>query len=66
MNRLQATNEIKVIALSKADGETYLFRYTESRKIDLLRQLGRMAANKELSLTWHDVALLAHKVREAT
>jgi len=43
--------------------ERYVFLYTEETRTELLRTLGRFAADKELSFTWYDAAVLSHKIR---
>jgi hypothetical protein len=44
--------------------ETYIFTYREEYKTELLRTLGRYAADPELSFSWYDAAVLSQKVRE--
>lgn len=53
---------LNVIALVK-DSERYVFLYDDESKAKLLQTLGRYAADKTLSFTWFDAALLSHKVR---
>jgi len=50
-----------VLALIKGD-ERYVWLYTDSHRPEVLRRIGRMAANPELSLTWKDAAVLSGKV----
>jgi hypothetical protein len=38
--------------------------YTEEQKTEMLRTLGRYAADPELSFSWYDAAVLSQKVRE--
>lgn len=57
---------MNVVALQKDNGERYVFIYDcepESRN-ELLRALSLQAADKELSLTWGDAALLSQKARQ--
>ncbi len=56
------TPSINVVALVKAS-ERYIFLYDDGSVDVLLQQLGQFAANKELSLTWYDAAVLSQKVR---
>ena len=54
--------ELDVLALVK-DTERYIFLYDEDSSDVLLQQLGQFAADKELSRTWYDAAVLSQKVR---
>lgn len=54
---------IEIMALVKGS-ERYVFLYDDNSRAETLRMLGRYASNPELSFTWHDAALLSHKVRE--
>lgn len=56
------TREFNVLALVK-DAERYIFLYDEESSDTLLQQLGQFAADKDLSFTWYDAALLSQKVR---
>jgi hypothetical protein len=55
--------DIKVIALVKG-GEQYVFLYSEDKRAETLRLLGRYASNPELSFTWYDAAVLSQKIRQ--
>jgi len=44
--------------------ERYILLYEDHRRVDALRQIGRWAANPELSLTWYEAAQLAAKARK--
>ena len=44
--------------------ERYVWMYDDGRERDVVRQLGKAAANPELSLTWKDAAMLSVKLRE--
>ena len=48
------------------DEHAYVFLWDDSpaSTAALLFQLGRMAGDKELNLTWYDAAALGHRVRE--
>ena len=54
---------MNVLALVK-DGERYVFLYDEESPDTLLQTLGRYAADKELSFTWYDAAVLSQRVRK--
>lgn len=56
-------DDINVLALVKGR-ERYIFLYEDSQRAAALRALGRCAANKELSFTWYDAAVLSQKLRE--
>ena len=55
------TSELNVLALVK-DTERYIFLYDEDSSDVLLQQLGQFAADKDLSFTWYDAAVLSQKV----
>jgi hypothetical protein len=52
-----------VIALMKGDGERYIYVFDEATTSQTLRAIAQNAADKELSLTWHDAAVLSNQVR---
>lgn len=62
MTRIEAPADRNVIALVKG-AERYIFIYTDENRVEVLRQLGRFAMNPELSLTWHDAAVLSQRIR---
>jgi len=53
---------MNVLALVKGS-ERYVFLYDDKSPSALLQTLGRYAADKELSFTWYDAAILSQKVR---
>ena len=53
---------MNVLALVKGS-ERYVFLYDDESPGVLLQQLGRFAADSELSFTWYDAAVLSQKVR---
>jgi hypothetical protein len=53
---------VNVLALVK-EGERYVFLYDDESAATLLQTFGRYAADKELSFTWYDAAVLSQKVR---
>lgn len=57
------TTEINVLALVKGS-ERYIFLFDDQNRVETLRQLGRFAANPELSFTWYDAAVMSQKIRE--
>lgn len=54
---------LNVIALVK-DSERYVFLYDDESTAAMLQTLRRYAADKTLSFTWFDAALLSQKVRK--
>ena len=56
------TEEINVLALVKGE-ERYVFMFSDQRRAEALRTLGRYASNPELSFTWYDAAVLSQKIR---
>ena len=56
-------NEVNVLALVKGD-ERYIFIFDDNNKTETLRQIGRYAANPELSFTWYDAAVMSQKIRQ--
>jgi len=57
------SGEVNVLALVRGE-EQYIFIFDPARRTDLLRLLGRYAADPELSFNWFDAAVLSHKIRE--
>jgi len=53
---------VNVLALVK-EGERYVFLYDDESAATLLQTFGRYAAEKELSFSWYDAAVLSKKVR---
>jgi hypothetical protein len=54
--------DINVLALVRGP-ERYIFLYDDRMCDEVLRILGRFAANPELSFTWHDAAVLSRRIR---
>lgn len=54
---------MNVVALIK-NGERYVFLYDDKSDKEMLRTLGRYAADPELSLNFFDAAYLTTKVKE--
>ena len=58
--------EMNVLALVK-NSERYVFLYDDDSTESVLQKLGQYAADKELSFSWYDAAVLGKKIRgEAT
>lgn len=57
------TTEINVLALVKGK-ERYVFLFDDDNRVETLRQIGRYAANPELSFTWYDAAVMSQKIRQ--
>lgn len=47
----------------KGDGEWYIYIFDEATTSQTLRAIAQNAAEKELSLTWQDAAVLSNRVR---
>lgn len=52
-----------VITLTKDNGERYIYIFDEATTSETLRAIAQNAADKELSLTWQDAAVLNNLVR---
>ena len=46
------------------DGHTYIFRYTDSNRSDMLRWIASFAASEYVNLNWYDAAMLSKKIRQ--
>jgi hypothetical protein len=57
------TAEINVLALVKGS-ERYVFLFDDNNRVETLRQIGRYAANPDLSFTWYDAAVMSQKIRQ--
>ena len=55
--------DINVLALVKGE-ERYVFLFDDDNRAETLRQIGRYAANPELSFTWYDAAVMSQKIRQ--
>lgn len=56
--------EIRVLTLVKGE-ERFVLIFNKSDRAKAIKRLGVMAADKKLSFTWYDAAVLAQKVRSA-
>lgn len=54
--------EINVLALVKGE-ERYVFIYSDEKRGETMRTLGRYASNPDLSFNWYDAAVLSQKIR---
>jgi hypothetical protein len=63
MEELGVSTEINVLALVKGH-ERYVFLFDDANRAETLRQIGRFAANPELSFTWYDAAVMSQKIRQ--
>ncbi len=55
--------DINILAMMKGE-ERYIFLYNEANRTEMLRTMGRYAADPQLSFSWFDAALLSKKVRD--
>lgn len=55
--------ELEVVALVK-ERERFVFLYDDDSADELLRTLGVMASDKDLSFTWYDAAVISQRVRK--
>jgi hypothetical protein len=68
---VKITRDCVALSLEKDDG-FYLYSFSTKAELgaeqrtEILRTVGRQAANLELSFNWFDAALVAEKVREVT
>lgn len=46
------------------DGKQFLFNLTPETQQDVLREIGRLAANERSSISWNDAAYLTSMIRE--
>jgi len=56
-------DDLNIIALLKGK-EKYIWLYADNQRDRLIRNIGSCAADKRLSLTWYDAAVLAQRVRK--
>lgn len=57
-------HDIFVITFVSNSDHTYIFRYKKSTAREMLKQLGIMAANPELDLTWQDAFQIGNMIRK--
>lgn len=63
LEALQAPKAVNVLSMTKGV-ERYIFLFTDERRTELFRLLGKFAADPQLGFTWYDAAVLSKKVRE--
>lgn len=54
---------VNTMTLLKGE-ETYMFRFDDESRPELLRTFGRFASQTDLSFTWFDAAVLSQKIQE--
>ena len=57
------SQDVNVLALVKGN-ERYVFLFDDDHRVEVLRTLGRFAADPELSFTWNDAVMLSQKVKQ--
>lgn len=63
-NRLP-TQDMTAVILQK-NGENFVFVFREETRVELMRHVGKMAADNNLpNFGWYDAALVADRVRKA-
>jgi hypothetical protein len=63
MEASMLSQDINVLALIKGE-ERYVFLYNADNRVEMLRTLGRYAADPQLSFNWYDAAVMSKKVRD--
>jgi hypothetical protein len=63
MDNSVRSEQVNVIALVRGE-EHYVFVFDPKRRTELLRLLGRYAADPSMSFNWYDAAVLSQKIRE--
>lgn len=58
------SQDINVLALVKGS-ERYVFLFDDNNRTETLRQIGRYAADPDLSFNWYDAAVMSQKIRQA-
>jgi len=54
---------VNVLCLVKGD-ERYVWLYDNDQRAEMLRSIGRFAAEPQLEFSWYDAAVLCQKVRQ--
>jgi hypothetical protein len=62
---MKTTRDVYVVALVKGS-ERYAFIFDDANRSEILQQIGRQAANPELSFTWYDAAAVSARVETLT
>ena len=63
MDNSVRSEQVNVIALVRGE-EHYVFVFDPKRRTELLRLLGRYAADPTMSFNWYDAAVLSQEIRE--
>ena len=50
--------------LYEKHGHRFIYIYQDGDKAEVLRAIGRQAADPELSFSWYDAAVLSQKIRK--
>ena len=56
-------DEITIVARVRANGERYLFVYSDENTRAVRQRLGQMAMDADLSFTWVDAAMVSARMR---
>ncbi len=63
MDKTVRSEQVNVIALVRGE-EHFVFVFDPKRRTELLRLLGRYAADPSMSFNWYDAAVLSQKIRD--
>jgi hypothetical protein len=63
MSQSLPKDQVGVVTLVRGE-EKYVFVFHPERRTELLRLLGRYAADPTLSFNWYDAAVLSQRIRE--
>ncbi|MCY3007995.1 MAG: hypothetical protein NTV29_18725 [Planctomycetota bacterium] len=63
MDNTVRSEQVNVIALVRGE-EHFVFVFDPKRRTELLRLLGRYAADPSMSFNWYDAAVLSQKIRD--
>ena len=63
MSQSLPKDQVGVVTLVRGE-EKYVFVFQPERRTELLRLLGRYAADPNLSFSWYDAAVLSQRIRE--
>lgn len=63
MSRSVPKGQVSVVTLVRGE-EHYVFVFQPQKRTELLRLLGRYAADPNLSFNWYDAAVLSQRIRE--
>jgi hypothetical protein len=63
MSQSLPKDQVGIVTLVRGE-EKYVFVFQPERRTELLRLLGRYAADPNLSFNWYDAAVLSQRIRE--